>query len=337
MASAELAVAPRCERERSRPDTLIVSLEPPPPRVAGDAPGSDGDAWDAAGEAALREDGSEQRAAKAAADAAAAALQLPRWPLRKMPRRRRSAAELLSYLDGVAFDVVSAPIFAANALLSWCSGVKYGCDIRAALAAAADVGAPHVFCIDRVQRVTTRRLGTLLRRTLGAKLVAAAAFAAATARLVPTHWPLVLLGVAVAGCAYAAFALRRRLAAAGGDGLKAVLHFMRRHVAPLLTERDVIMAAALRHIAAGAPPPHLARLRGGWEGPARAGRAPVRYTLLQRAAAGDTEEYKTRQHAVVAVVGMAHVRGLSVAWHAGWRRWKMSAAFAAHRARRRPQ
>ena len=337
VASAELAVAPRCERDGSRPDALIVALEPPPPRVAGDAPGSDGDAWDAAGEAALREEGSDRRAAKAAADAAAAALQLPHSPPRRAARRRRSAAAMLSYFDGAALDAALTPITAAHAFYSWWSGVRYGCDMFAALAAAADVGAPRVFCIDRPQRVTSRRLGTLLRRTLGAKLVAAAAFAAATARLVPTYWPLVLLGVAAAGCAYATFELRRRLAAAGGDGWTFLLSFMRRSAAPLLTERDVIMAGALRRIAAAAPPPHLARLRGAWEGPARAGRAPVRYTLLQRAAAGDTDEYQTRQHAVVAVVGMAHIRGIVIAWYAGWRRWKMRAAFAARSARRKPQ
>jgi len=342
VSSVDLAVAPRCERDRSRPDALILSLEPPPPRAAGDAPGSDGDAWDAAGEAALREDGNERLAAKAAAAAAAAALQLPSLPPRKAPRRRRGAAAIMARLDAAAFEAIAAAVLfiALKSAARWrMTGVQLGCDMHAGLNAAADVGAPQVFCIDRSVHITLRRLGTLLRRTMGPKFVAAVAAAAATARLVPTYWPLVVLGVAAAWYAYATLELRRRAAAAGGNELDYMLRLMQRGVAPLTRERDVIMADALRRIAMAAPPPHLARLQGAWEGAARAGRPPVRYTLLQRATAGYVhDEYKAKQRAIVAVVGWGHVRGIFVAWRAGWRRWKsarkMRAAFADRRARR---
>ena len=338
VASAELAVAPRCERDPSRPDALIVSLELPPPRTAGDAPGSDGDAWDAAGEAALREDGGERRAAKAAAAGAAAALRLPSSPPRKAPRRRGGAAVMLARLDGAVFEAITAVICIAQGVIAWKNGVRLGCDLRAGLNAAADVGAPQVFCIDRPHRITSRRLGTLLRRTVGAKLLATAAAAAVTVRLVPTYWPLVLLCIAAAWLAYGTLKLRRRLPAAGGDGFKYLVSVLQRGVAPLIRERDVIMADALRRIAAAAPPPRLARLHGAWEGAARAGRPPIRYTLLQRATAGDThDDYRAHQHVVVAVVGVGHVPGIRAAWRAGWRRWeqarKMNAALAARRAR----
>jgi hypothetical protein len=233
---AALAVAPRFERDSELPGTLIISLELPPRRFEGDAPG--GDAWDAAAEGALRDPeagasgssssggggyGHPRSSAAAAAAAAAAALALAP-PLQRRRRRgappharalqppswRRAGAQLRgadAWLGALAW----APAGAAAVLLARKLRAAPGDDIRAALRAAACAGAPLVFAIDRPARVTLRRLGAALRsaalvpRTLAAAACALAACALACA-LAPPAALRYALGVAAAAVAAAALA-----------------------------------------------------------------------------------------------------------------------------------
>jgi hypothetical protein len=320
VAAAELAVAPLCERDPARPGVLVVALEPPPPRFAGDAPGIDGDAWDAAGEGALSDVSSDgRREARAAAAAADAALRPPRLYRRSLARRRRSAVKMLARLDAAACEAVMAPVGAALALAARAARVRTGVDLRAAIAAAAEAGAAELLCIDRPARATSRRIGTALRRYIAALAAPALALAAAAAMLLrltpPARVPLLLLCAAAACAACVALALQRRWAAAGGSSIDAMLRGLL--PAALLRERDVVMAAALRRIAAAAPPPHLARLRGASEGAARAARPAVRYTFMH-AAGADTEPRGADAGVIVAVVGAAHVAGIATAWADGW-------------------
>jgi hypothetical protein len=296
-----LAVSLRCERDAEHPGTLVLSLEPPARRAQGDAPAG-GDAWDAAGQAALRpdsefDDDSDSHAslrptAVAAAAAAAEALALP--PLRR--RRARSVAAtsgismqhqraFLRQFDITLGRVAWAPAGAAAAALARKLRAEPGDDIRMALRSAAANGAGTIVFIDRRAGVTLRRSGTALRRALLSAPVVAALTAGAVAlrallmAMPPRALQSLALAVAVAAAAMtlAWYLLPKRWVAAREAAARTAMLSSTTTSAHLplvpaaardavLGERDAAMATSLAAVSArlGVPPAHLARLQAAW-------------------------------------------------------------------------
>jgi len=284
-------VAVRFEREASRPETLIISLDVPNPGQS--------HSWQAAGADALsveRPSPTEMRATTRHLRDALAPPSPPGAPLR---RARSRVAALDVALGGIAW----APAAALAAAVALRLGVSVGDDMRAALGEAVSAGVPLILLADRPLRATARRLGAALRRAWRSlfAIVGGAALALCA-------WPRAVLALAVLSALALALTPRRVLLAHIERAAHLLPAMPPDAVEAILGERDRCITAHLHVLAAsGSPLPHAPLLVASEEEDS--------YAFVGLRDAGCPERV-VEEGAIVAVVGAAHVRGILRAWTA---------------------